>query len=189
MLLFIKYLVSSESKFFVKTNLEALGLRCIAINIGEVEIIGRISIEQRNIFRIALIKAGLELIEDKKAILIEKLKKTIIYMVHSMEGVPKSKNSDYITKQLNRNYNYLSNIFSETMGSTIEQYVIIQKIERVKELLLFDELSLTQISYKLNYCNVAHLSTQFKKFTGCTPSLYKLSVDQQLFANNEQVEI
>lgn len=130
-------------------------------------------IEQKTSLNISLFKSGLELIEERKAILIEKIKDVVIHLVYFEEIMPKIKNSDYIKNQLNYDYTYLSNVFSERMGSTIENYIITQKIERVKQLLLFNELNITEISYKLNYSSVAHLSTQFKKITGCTPSSFK----------------
>jgi AraC-like DNA-binding protein len=117
--------------------------------------------------------SGLELLDDKKAILIEKIKNVIIEMVHYTDELPKMNYSDYISEKLNHDYTYLSNIFSEVKGITIQQYIINHKIERVKELLLYDEMNLTEISYLLNYSSVAHLSNQFKKVTGLSPSFFK----------------
>ena len=140
---------------------------------GEVEIADKISSEAREQLRNGLLKSGLELMDDKKAILIEKIKSVIIEMVHYADDKPKTNFSDYLTEKLSYDYTYLANLFSEVTGVTIEYFIIAHKIERVKELLIYDELNLTEISYKLNYSSVAHLSTQFKKVTGLTPSFFK----------------
>ena len=171
--LYIKYMVSIRCKMMVQAKLDRLGLHYGKIELGEVEIIETLTPKQRNHLKIALLKSGLELMDDKKAVLIERIKNTIVEMVHYSEEVPKVKNSDYISERLNHDYTYLANLFSEATGITIEQYIISHKIERVKEFLLYDELNLTQISYKLNYSSVAHLSNQFKKVTGLTPTFYK----------------
>ncbi|WP_310590316.1 AraC family transcriptional regulator [Dyadobacter sp. NIV53] len=143
------------------------------MDLGEIEIKENITAEQRDHLRIALMESGLELMDDKKAMLIEKIKHVILEMVHYTDKLPGVKNSDYISYRLNHDYTYLANIFSEAKGTTIEHYIIAHKIERVKELISYDELNLTQISYILNYSSVAHLSSQFKKVTGLTPSFYK----------------
>jgi AraC-like DNA-binding protein len=166
-------MVSIRCKMMVKSELDKLGLHYIMVDLGEVEIKENIATEQRDQLRIALLKSGLELMDDKKAILIEKIKNVIIEMVHYADEYPKTNFSDYLNKKLNYDYTYLANLFSEVTGITIEQYIIAHKIERVKELLIYDELNLTQISYKLNYSSVAHLSSQFKKVTGLTPTFFK----------------
>ena len=166
-------MVSTRCKMVVKAELDKLGLHHGVVDLGEVEVKGAITGKQRSQLKIALLKSGLELMEDKKAILIEKIKTAIIEMVHYADELPGVKNSVYISEKLGRDYTYLSNLFSETTGITIEQYIIVHKIERVKELLLYDELNLTEISYKLNYSSVAHLSNQFKKVTGLTPTFFK----------------
>jgi AraC-like DNA-binding protein len=165
--------VSIRCKMVVRALLDALGLQYGVVDLGEIEVKGSISSEQRESFRAALLVAGLELMDDKKAILIERIKTAIIEMVHYADEMPKCKNSVYIAEKLDHDYTYLANLFSETTGTTIEQFVIAHKIERVKELLIYDELNLTQISYRLNYSSVAHLSTQFKKVTGLTPTFFK----------------
>ena len=157
----------------VKAELEKLGLTYGIIDLGEIEIKGDITEKQRRELKTNLLRSGLELMDDKKAILIEKIKTVIIEMIHYDDDVPKIKNSEYISKKLQYDYTYLANLFSETTGTTIEHFIIIHKIERVKELMIYDELNLTQISYKLNYSSVAHLSNQFKKITGLTPSFFK----------------
>lgn len=157
----------------VKSELDKLGLQYGAVDLGEVEVKVLITPEQRDQLKIGLSKSGLELIDDKKAMLIEKIKNVIVEMVHYADEMPKIKNSDYISDKLNHDYTYLANIFSEATGITIEHFIIAHKIERVKELLLYDELNLTQIASQLNYSSVAHLSTQFKKVTGLTPTFFK----------------
>ena len=138
-----------------------------------VEIRGKITERQREKFGKNLKRSGLELLDDKKNILVEKIKAVIVEMIHHSDEVPKMNDSDYISEKLGYDYTYLSNIFSEVKGITIQQYVIMHKIEKVKELLLYDELTLTEIAYRLHYSSVAHLSNQFKKVTGLTPTYFK----------------
>ena len=179
MKIYIKYMVSTRCKMAVKEELKKLGLHFIVVDLGEVEIMENISDEQQEQLKIALLKSGLELIDDKRAILIEKTKNVITEMVHYSDELPKINYSDYISKKLNYDYTYLSNLFSEVKGITIQQFIIIHKIERAKELLLYDELNLTEISYKLHYSSVAHLSNQFKKVTGLSPSHFKQLKDKR----------
>ena len=120
-----------------------------------------------------MLKSGLELMDDKRAILIEKIQNTIIEMVHYTDELPKTNFSDYLSEKLNHDYTYLANLFSETRGVTIEHFIILHKIERVKELIIYDELNLSEIAWKLHYSGVAHLSHQFKKVTGLSPSFFK----------------
>lgn len=157
----------------VKEELKKLGFHHFEIDLGVVNIHEKISDEQRVQLGKNLLKSGLELLENKKSILIEKIKNLIIEMVHYEDELPKVNNSDYISEKLGYDYTYLANIFSEVKGMTIQQFIIRHKIEKVKELLLYDELSLSEISYKLHYSSAAHLSNQFKKVTGLTPSFYK----------------
>lgn len=163
-------MVSTRCKMVVKDELRRLGLHFIVVDLGEVEIMEDISPEQRKSLDDALLVSGLELMEDKKAILIEKIKNVIIEMVHYSEEFPATNFSDYLSEKLGNDYTYMSNLFSEIKGTTIEQYIIAHKIERVKELLMYEELNLTEISYRMNYSSVAHLSNQFKKVTGLTPT-------------------
>jgi AraC-like DNA-binding protein len=179
MKLYIKYMVSIRCKMLVKAELKNLGLHFIVVELGEVEIMEDISNGQRDQLKLALAQSGLELMDDQKANLIEKIKKVVIEMVHYADELPMIKNSDYISEKLNYDYTYLANLFSEVAGLTIEHYIIAHKIERVKELLMYDELNLTQISYKMNYSSVAHLSNQFKKVTGLTPSHFKQLKDKR----------
>ncbi|MBL7870966.1 MAG: helix-turn-helix transcriptional regulator [Cyclobacteriaceae bacterium] len=173
MKIFIKYMVSTRCKMVVKEELIKLGLHFILVELGEVEIMENISEEQERQLKEALSRSGLELMDDKRAVLIEKIRIVITEMIHHSDELPKVNYSDYISEKLNYDYTYLSNLFSEIRGITIQQYIIIHKIERAKELMLYDELNLTQISYKLHYSSVAHLSNQFKKVTGLTPSHFK----------------
>lgn len=179
MKLFIKYMVSTRCKMVVKEELKKLGLHFMVVDLGEIDIMENISIETREQLKLALLNSGLELMDDKRAVLIEKIKNVIIDMVHYSDELPKVNYSDYISEKLNHDYTYLSNIFSEVKGITIQQFIIIHKIERAKELLLYDELNLTEISYKLNYSSVAHLSNQFKKVTGLTPSHFRQLKDKR----------
>lgn len=171
--LYIKYMVSLRCKMVVKEELTKLGLRCVIVELGMVEIIDDITDEQRTKLRAGLLNSGLELLDDKKSILIERIKNVIVEMVHYSEELPTINYSDYISSKLDLDYTYLANIFSEVKGITIQQFIIFHKIEKVKELLLYDELNLTEISYKMNYSSVAHLSGQFKKVTGLTPTYFK----------------
>jgi len=157
----------------VKAELKKLGLRYINIDLGTVDIQEDITKTQREQLKENLLKSGLELLDDKKTILIEKIKNVIIELIHYEDDLPKTNYSDYISEKLNYDYTYLSNLFSEVKGITIQHFIIIHKIEKVKELLLYDELNLKEISYKLHYSSVGHLCNQFKKITGLSPSFFK----------------
>ena len=173
MRLYIKYMVSLRCIMMVKEELKQLGLKYITVDLGVVDIMEDITQHQHDQLKKNLLKSGLELLDDKRTILIEKIKGVIIEMIHYADELPKVNYSDYISEKLHYDYTYLANIFSEVKGITIQQFIIIHKIEKVKELLLYDELNLTEISYKMNYSSVAHLSNQFKKVTGLSPSFYK----------------
>jgi len=157
----------------VKEELQKLGLKYIVIDLGVVEVMEDITQNQRELLKANLLRSGLELLDDKRSILIEKIKNVITELIHYSDELPRVNYSDYISEKLGYDYTYLSNIFSEVKGTTIQQFIIINKIERVKELLLYDELNLTEIAYKLHYSSVAHLSNQFKKITGLSPSFFK----------------
>ncbi len=157
----------------VKTELKKLGLHYVIVNLGEIDILEDLTKSQREQLKIELQKSGLELMDDKRAILIEKIKNVIIEMVHYTDAPLKVNFSNFLAEKLQHDYTYLSNLFSEVVGITIEHFIIAHKIERVKELIVYGELNLTEISYLLNYSSVAHLSTQFKKVTGLTPSHFK----------------
>ncbi len=179
MKLYIKYMVSLRCKMMVKEELKQLGLNFVVVELGTIEILENLSADQRRQLKENLLKSGLELLDDKKSILIEKIKNVITEMVHYSDELPKVNYSDYISEKLGYDYTYLANTFSEVKGITIQQYIIIHKIERVKELLIYDELSLTEISYKMHYSSVAHLSNQFKKITGLTPTFFKQLKDKR----------
>jgi AraC-like DNA-binding protein len=166
-------MVSLRCKLVVKEALESLGLHFVILELGIVEIMQDLTEAQHIQLHDILLKSGLELMDDKKSVLIEKIKNIIIEMVHYSDELPKVNYSDYISEKMGLDYTYLSKLFSEVRGITIEHFIIAHKIERVKELLLYDELNLTQISYIMNYSSVSHLSKQFKKVTGLTPSFFK----------------
>lgn len=171
--LYIKYMVSLRCKMMVKEELQKLGLHHIMVDLGMVEILEDITPKQRSELKVNLLKSGLELLDNKKSILIERIKSVIIAMIHHSDELPKVNYSDYISEKLGYDYTYLANTFSEVKGITIQQFIIMHKIEKVKELLIYDELNLTEISYRMHYSSVAHLSNQFKKVTGLTPTFYK----------------
>jgi AraC-like DNA-binding protein len=150
-----------------------MGLQFSTIELGEVEINGPLPPRKETLLRDELLKFGFELLEDKKSILIEKIKNIVIEMIHYSEEPPLLNFSSFISEKLNYDYRYLSSLFSEVKGITIEHFIISHKIERAKELLIYNELSLTEIAEKLHYSSVAHLSNQFKKVTGLTPSFFK----------------
>lgn len=166
-------MVSLRCKMAVKVVLKDMGLHFIVVDLGEVEIMEELEPEQLNKLKKNLIEIGLELMEDNKAILIEKTKNIITEMVHNSDEIPKVNYSEYISQKLDYDYTYLSNIFSEVKGITIQQFIIVHKIERIKELIIYNQLSISEIAWKMNYSSVAHLSNQFKKMTGLTPSNYK----------------
>lgn len=157
----------------VKSELEKLGLTHTYVELGEANLIEEITQKQHDELKIALKKSGLELMDDKKSILIEKIKNVIVELVHYTEEDLKINFSEYLSHKLNYDYTYLSNLFTEVQGTTIEKFIIYHKIERVKELIVYDEMNLSEIAFKMHYSSVAHLSNQFKKITGLTPSFFK----------------
>ncbi len=182
MKLFIKNMVSIRCKIIVKQELENLGLHHTVVELGEVQIEENLSAKKQKELSAALLISGLELMDDQKAILIEKIKNIIVEMIHYSDEFPKTNFSSFLSKKLNYEYNYISSLFSEVKGTTIEHFIISHKIERAKELLIYNELSLTEIAHKLHYSSVAHLSNQFKKVTGLTPSFYKKMKHKRLIA-------
>ncbi|MCW3168173.1 helix-turn-helix domain-containing protein [Chryseobacterium sp. 09-1422] len=173
MRIYIKYMVSLRCKMMVQEEIEKLGILHAVVQLGTVDIPEAVSNEKLEIFRQRLTILGLELLDDKKSILIEKIKNTITEMIHNADEQPKENFSEYLSEKLEYDYTYLSNVFSEVNGYTIQNFIILNKIEKVKELLLYNELNMTEIAYKLNYSSVGHLSYQFKKITGLAPSFYK----------------
>lgn len=172
-------MVSARCKMAVKEELKKLGLHFIVVELGEVEIMENISSAQRVSLGEGLKRSGLELMDDKRAILIERIKTTIIEMVHHTDGECNMNFSDFLSRKLEHNYTYLANLFSEVQGTTIEQFTISHKVERIKELIIYDELNITEIAWKMNYSSVAHLSNQFKKVTGLTPTHFKQLKDKR----------
>ena len=171
--LFVKNMVCNRCIMVVQDELEKLGLDFTNIKLGEVILAKELTSDERNSLESALVPLGFELIDDKKSRIIEKIKNIIIDLVHHQDNDSKNNLSDILSEKLNHDYNYLSNLFSEVEGTTIEKYFIAQKIEKIKELLVYDELSLSEIAIRLNYSSVAYLSNQFKKVTGLTPSYFK----------------
>ncbi|MDZ7757096.1 AraC family transcriptional regulator [Rhodohalobacter sp.] len=180
MKLYIKYMVSRRCKMMVKEELKKLGVKSVLIELGTAEILEDITKEQREKLKMNLMKSGLELLDDKRQILIDRIKTIIIEMIHHSDEIPQVNYSDYISEKIGKDYNYLSDIFSEVTGITIQQFIIRNKIEKAKALILYNELNLTEISQKLHYSSVAHLSNQFKKVTGLTPSFFKQLKQQKL---------
>ena len=172
-------MVSNRCKMAVKEELKKLGLHFIVVDLGEVEIMENITMVQREQLKKVLLDSGLELMDDKKAMLIEKIKNVIIEMVHHSTENIKVNFSDYLSEKMNHDYTYLSNLFSEVQGTTIEQFIMSHKTERIKELIIYGELNITEIAWKMNYSSVAHLSSQFKKVTGLSPSHFKQLKDKR----------
>lgn len=172
-------MVSNRCKIAVKDELKKLGLHFIVVDLGVIEIMETISNEKRILLKEGLLQSGLELMDDKKSILIEQIKNTIVQMIHHSEEVLKVNFSNYLAEKLEHNYTYLANLFSEVQGTTIEQFIISHKVERIKELIIYGELNITEIAWKMNYSSVAHLSSQFKKVTGLSPSHFKQLKDKR----------
>ena len=183
MKIFIKHMISTPCKIFVKDELNKLGIRYNSVELGEVEVNGQLSSVQREALGNSLNKYGFELMIDKRIILVEKIKGIIIEMVYYTDERLSTKYSYTLSEKLGFNYTYLAGIFSENMGITIEKYMILLKVERIKELIMFGELNMTEIAWKLNYSSIAHLSFQFKKVTGLTPSQFRQS------NNNRRISI
>lgn len=171
--LLIKNMSCLSCQMVVKYELEKLGINLMVVRSGQVEILEPISILQIENFKLALLKADLELVENPRSLLIDKIINVITDMINYSDSAFKVNFSYYLSRKLNLDYTYMANIFSESQGTTIEQFIIQHKIEKVKQLICSNDLNLTQISWKLHYSSVAHLSTQFKKVTGITPSQYK----------------
>ncbi len=172
-------MVSARCKMAVKEELKKLGVHFVVVDLGEVETMEDLSLVQLEGLKAGLLSSGLELMDDKRGILIEKIKNTIIEMIHHSDEIVKTNFSDYLSEKLKYDYTYLSNIFSEVQGTTIAQFIIAHKIERIKELMMYDELNITEIAWKMNYSSVAHLSNQFKKMTGLSPSQFKQLKDHK----------
>ncbi|TVQ76949.1 MAG: AraC family transcriptional regulator [Flavobacteriales bacterium] len=171
--IYIKNMVSLRCKMMVKFEMKKLGLRYVSVELGEVELESPISKSDRKALKVELKKSGLIVMDDKNAMLIEKIINIIVETVHYSEEEPKENFSTILSKQLDKSYSKLALIFSKTKGITIEQFMILHKVERIKELIIYDELNITEIAFKMHYSSVAHLSNQFKSVTGLTPSFFK----------------
>ena len=173
MKLYIKNVVCSRCKMVVKSVFENMGITPLSVELGEVELKNDIQENQKQELLKSLRAIGFDLIDDKKSKTIDKIKTLIIDLVQNKNNDLKTNLSDYISRELHQDYNTLSNLFSEVENTTIEKYFINQKIEKVKELIIYDELSLSEIAYSLNFSSVSHLSNQFKKITGFSPTYFK----------------
>ena len=173
MKLFIRNMVSLRCKMLVKSELDKLGIKYTVVELGEAHIVGTLSQEVLDQLRLALKESELDLMDDKRTQLIEKIKNVVIEMVHYADELPRTNFSDYLSEKLNMDYATMSSIFSQTKGITIEHFILIHKIEKVKELLIYDELSIKEIAFKMHYSGSSHLSNQFKKVTGLTPTFFK----------------
>ncbi len=173
MKLYVRNMACLSCKVFVKEAMEELKIEPVKVELGEIETRKELSADEKQKLNSKIKKVGLELMENKQGAIIEKIRKVVVDYVYHTEEKIITNFSDYLSKKLNYNYTYLANLFSEVEVSTIEQYVIAMKIERIKELIMFEDMTLTEISYKLHYSSVAHLSAQFKKVTGLTPTHFK----------------
>jgi AraC-like DNA-binding protein len=166
-------MVSNRCKMAVKEVMKQLGLPVVSVDLGVVEIDGVLSEEIHSKLQTSLQELGFELIVDRNTLLIEQIKNAILEMIYHTDEISQINFSEYLSNHLNHDYSYLANVFSKVEGTTIEHFVIAHKVERVKELIIYDEINITEIAYRLNYSSVAHLSAQFKKITGLSPSDFK----------------
>ena len=173
MKVYVKFDINALCRKILQEQLDASGINYRIIAFGEIEILDKLSAEKQRKLEEQLGEYGIQIVENQKNILVQKIKDAIVEMVNQEENQPSLKSSVYLAEKLNHSYNYISNLFSEVTYSSIESFIILQKIERAKQLILTSELTFTEISYKLNYCNVAHFSTQFKNTTGITPSAFQ----------------
>jgi YesN/AraC family two-component response regulator len=173
MKIYIKYMVSLRCRLVVKNALEELNMKYYNINLGEVDLVEAPTPEVLNQFREKILRSGLVLIDDRQSIIVEKIKSLIIEMVHYTDEMPRVNLSDYLANKIQTEYHKASALFSKVTGTTIEHFFILHRVERAKELLLYDELNLSEIAYRLHFSSVAHLSNQFKKITGLSPTLFK----------------
>ncbi|MCC5917026.1 MAG: AraC family transcriptional regulator [Cryomorphaceae bacterium] len=173
MKIFIQNMVSLRCKMMVKSEMKKMGLPYSSVELGEVEMDDQISDSARQKLKVELQKSGLIIMDDKNAMIIEKIINIIVEMVHYSDAMPKVNFSTALSEKLNKDYHKLAEIFSKTKGITIEHFIILHKVERVKELIIYDELNITEIAFKMHYSSVAHLSNQFKQVTGLTPTFFK----------------
>jgi hypothetical protein len=157
----------------VASELNKLGIDYKSIELGEVQLLEALTDSKRQMLKKELHKFGLEIMVDSKAIIVEKIVNTIVEMIHYSDNLPPVNFSTFLSEKLNQDYHKMAELFSKTKGITIQHFIILHKVERIKELIIYDELNLTEISYKLHYSSVAHLSHQFKQVTGLSPTLFK----------------
>lgn len=172
-------MVSTSCKNAAREALKEMGLHFIIVELGEVELMETLNLSQKEELKTKLLASGLELMDDKRSVLIERIKNVVIHMVHYSDEVLLINFSDYLSEKLQLDYTYMSNLFSEVQGTTIEQYIISNKVERIKELIIYNELNITEIAWKMHYSSVAHLSNQFKKVTGLSPTHFKQLKDRK----------
>lgn len=172
-------MVSTSCKNAARDALREMGLHFIIVELGEVELMETLNLSQREELKTKLLASGLELMDDKRSVLIERIKNVVIHMVHYTEEALLINFSDYLSEKLQLDYTYMSNLFSEVQGTTIEQYIISNKVERIKELIIYNELNISEIAWKMHYSSVAHLSNQFKKVTGLSPTHFKQLKDRK----------
>ncbi|HSO85485.1 MAG TPA: helix-turn-helix transcriptional regulator [Draconibacterium sp.] len=182
-------MATSRCKTFVEDELNKLGIYDITVELGEVELRENISADNLQLLNTSLKNGGLEIIEDKIVHLIKEIKAAVNDLVNQFDDLPKPNYSEYISQKVNFNYTHLSSTFSKDQGISIEKYIIAQRIERVKELLVYTDLGMTDISFKLHFSSVAHLSNQFKKLTGLTPSYYREKVSRNNTNNQKRTLI
>lgn len=166
-------MVSLRCKLLVKSELDKLGIAYKSVELGEIQLVEPITESIKRLLKEALHQSGLELMHNKKAILVEKIINIIVEMVHYTEEYPMVNFSTFLSEKMQQDYHKMAEIFSQTKGVTIEHFIILYKVEKIKELIIYDELNLTEISYKMHYSSPAHLSKQFKQVTGLTPSFFK----------------
>ncbi|SFX52242.1 transcriptional regulator, AraC family [Cytophaga hutchinsonii ATCC 33406] len=181
-------MVSNCCKLMVKNEFNKLGIKISRIELGELEVKQKISLRQFDKIRSVLKKNGHELMEDKKSIQIEKVKAAIINTIHYSDELPEVKFSEYLSTKLECDYTYLSNLFSEVTGTTLQQFIIVHKIERAKELIIYNEMSLKEIAFKLHYSSLPHFSNQFKKITGLSPVFFKSLKKKKRIALEQLIE-
>ena len=188
---FVKHMISNPCKMFVKQELTKLGIRYNSVELGEVDVSEKLSYNQKELLKNSLKNYGLEVVDDRRTVLVEKIKAIIVDLVYYSGDNANMKLSYILSEKLQLNYNYLAKVFTEELGITVEKYIILQKVEHIKELMMYGEMNMTQIASKLNYSSVAHLSLQFKKVTGYSPSMFRqltgnrrITIEEIAMSNN-----
>lgn len=188
---FVKHMISNPCKMFVRQELTKLGIRYNSVELGEVDVSEKLSYNQKELLKNSLKNYGLEVVDDRRTVLVEKIKAIIVDLVYYSGDSANMKLSYILSEKLQLNYNYLAKVFTEELGITVEKYIILQKVEHIKELMMYGEMNMTQIASKLNYSSVAHLSLQFKKVTGYSPSMFRqltgnrrITIEEIAMSNN-----